>query len=131
MERPAGGEGNPRRSEKLPRSAILRRRAVLQNIRTRGRRRSNRWIVLTVEVCPEKEKAQAAFLTPKRIGAANVRNRLRRRMREIHRRYVAPGEAKRLWLWSARPEAAQISFQDLKEAMLQLCSEQKSNRRSP
>ncbi len=132
MESPASGASNPRRRETLPRRRILRRRSVLLGVRERGKRRSNRWIVLLMEKGPAEEGSQAAFLTPKRIGAATVRNRLRRRMREVYRRFIAPEAEDRRWVWSARPDAAKITFTELKDAMLQLCppSEQKSSRRS-
>lgn len=132
MEQPASGALSPRRREKLPRRQIIRRRTVIQGLRTQGKRQSNRWLVLLVQEAAGAEESQAAFFTPKRIGAAHLRNRLRRRMREVYRRFIAPevtGE-KRLWLWSARPEAASMTFVELKEAMLQLSDRQKISRRS-
>jgi ribonuclease P protein component len=129
METPDRGEVNRQRSEKLPRSRILRRRSVLRKIRTEARRRANRCMVLLVEPCTDERQSQAAFLTPKRIGSAHVRNRLRRQMREIYRRYLDIGAENRFWVWLARTGAAQSSFAELKEAMLQLCEAQKSSRR--
>jgi len=86
-------------------------------------------MVLLVEPCTDERQSQAAFLTPKRIGSAHVRNRLRRQMREIYRRYLDIGAENRFWVWLARTGAAQSSFAELKEAMLQLCEAQKSSRR--
>ena len=39
------------------------------------------------------ETGTVAFLTPKRLGPATVRNQLRRRMREIYRRHLAQPDA--------------------------------------
>ncbi len=129
MERPDRSEESPRRSESLPRRRILRRRSVLQRIRVHAKRRSNRWVVLLAEPCPDEAQSQVAFLTPKRIGDAHVRNRLRRQMREIYRRYIEMGSEKQFWVWLARPNAVKSTFAELKEAMVQLGEAQKSNRR--
>ncbi len=59
-----------------------------------------------------------AFLTPKRLGPAAVRNRLRRRMREIHRRELASQAGAHYLIWVARPAALELDFAQLKAAML-------------
>lgn len=131
MESTASGEKSPGPSEKLPRRNIIRRRSVLQHVRARGKRRSNRWCALTSEPCPPGEKARVAFLTPKHLGSAVVRNRLRRQMREIYRRFIGATEKNRYLVWSARSDAARAEFAQLKDAMLQLSAPQKSNRLGP
>ncbi len=84
--------------ESLPRGKIIRRRAVFDRARAQGRRVTNRHLVLNLlprDALPPGETGTAAFLTPKRVGAATVRNRLRRRMREIYRReLMRPGETR-------------------------------------
>jgi ribonuclease P protein component len=49
-----------------------------------------------------------------------VRSRLRRRMREIHRRELAQPEEKAYLIWIARPPALELSFEELKHAMRSL-----------
>ena len=71
-------------------------------------------------VVPGAELADVAFLTPKRIGGAVVRNRLRRRMREIYRRIPSVKGAPAFVVWIARPSAAGLSFDDLKTCMTAL-----------
>lgn len=61
-----------------------------------------------------------AFLTPKRLGAATQRNRLRRRMREIYRRHVAKSPENSYLVWVARPPALELDFEELKKCMTQL-----------
>ena len=117
----------PRRSgiasEKLPRARLIRRRATFTATRERGRRTTNRWLTLSVLVrdpAEAGEQAEVAFLTPKRIGSAVIRNRLRRRMREIYRRAVPPDAASFYLVWIARPPAAELPFAELRDCMTAL-----------
>ncbi len=107
-------------SEGLPRAAIIRRRAVFDTARKSGRRVSTRHFLLNFlarEAAPG-DSGSAAFLTPKRLGPAAVRNRLRRRMREIHRRELAGLAASHYLIWVARPAALELDFAQLKATML-------------
>ncbi len=66
------------------------------------------------------ETGEVAFLTPKRLGSATVRNRLRRRMREIYRRELALDQENSFLVWIARPSAIDLSFDELRQAMTAL-----------
>jgi len=109
-------------SEKLPRARLIRRRTIFTATRERGRRVTNRWMTLSVlprDPAAAPDASEVAFLTPKRIGGAVVRNKLRRRMREIFRR--TPDTARDVYLvWIARPAAADLPFAELKECMTTL-----------
>jgi ribonuclease P protein component len=109
-------------SEKLPRARLIRRRTTLTATRERGRRTTNRWMTLSVlprDPAATTDTAEVAFLTPKRIGDAVIRNKLRRRMREIYRRTT--GVTREAYLvWIARPTAADLPFDELRECMLTL-----------
>jgi ribonuclease P protein component len=110
-------------SESLPRSRIIRRRGVFDTARNKGRRISSRHFVLNFiarEAVTSGETGTVAFLTPKRLGPATVRNKLRRRMREIYRRDLARPEETAYLVWIARPPAVELSFEDLKQAMRSL-----------
>jgi ribonuclease P protein component len=78
-------------------------------------------MTLIASPCPEGQDAQVAFLIPKKVGPAVVRNQVRRRMREIHRRKLAPIAPARLRLWLAKPLAAKLSFAELTLVMQRLC----------
>jgi ribonuclease P protein component len=110
-------------SEKLPRTRIVRRRSIFDATRARGKRTANRWMTLSVlprDPAQVADVSVAAFLTPRRIGGAVVRNRLRRRMREIYRRAIfAPVDDVYL-IWIARPPAVELAFDELKECMTTL-----------
>ncbi len=66
------------------------------------------------------DPATVAFLTPKRLGPATVRNGLRRRMREIYRRHLARPVEDCYLVWIARPPALELGFEELKECMTKL-----------
>jgi ribonuclease P protein component len=110
-------------SESLPRARVIRRRAIFDATRAKGRRVNNRWFTLSFlprDAAPPGETGYVAFLTPKRIGPATVRNRLRRRMREIYRRHLqAPSETRYL-IWIARPPALELEFEPLRLRMTEL-----------
>ncbi len=108
------------RSESLPRSRVIRRRAVFDATRLKGRRVSNRFMALNFlprDAVDSGETGSVAFLTPKRVGAATKRTQLRRRMREIHRRYLATPGGKDYLVWIARPPALELPFEELKKCM--------------
>jgi ribonuclease P protein component len=75
---------------------------------------------LSRDAMPPGETGSVAFLTPKRLGAATVRNKLRRRMREIYRRELAQPQESAYLVWIARPPALELSFEELKKAMRDL-----------
>ena len=105
----------------MPRARIIRRRGTFDLTRQRGRRFNNRWFTLSflVQDAARPDSAQVAFLTPKRLGPAVVRNRLRRRMREIYRRHLDPPQGVYL-VWIARPPALDLPFEELKKNMAEL-----------
>jgi len=107
-------------SQALPRARIIRRRVVFDASRNKGRRVSNRYMALNFlphAAVKPGETGTVAFLTPKRLGAATVRNKLRRQMREIYRRHLAqPAETDYL-VWVARPPVLELPFEELKKCM--------------
>jgi len=109
-------------SEKLPRARLIRRRTIFTAARERGHRVTNRWMTLSIlprDPAAAPDTSEVAFLTPKRIGGAVIRNKLRRRMREIYRRTAgAPRDVYLVWI--ARPTAADLPFDELKECMTTL-----------
>jgi len=110
-------------SEALPRSRIIRLRAVFDTARNKGRRVTSRHFILNFiprDALAAAETGSVAFLTPKRLGPATVRNKLRRRMREIHRRDIARPDETSYLIWIARPPALELSFDQLKKAMRDL-----------
>ena len=83
---------------------------------------SNRFIALNFmpHDLAKPDQASVAFLTPKRLGGAVKRNQLRRRMREIYRRYLALPAEEAYLIWVARPPALELPFEELKKCMTEL-----------
>jgi ribonuclease P protein component len=83
---------------------------------------AHRGPVLVLGVLPQKEERlfRAGFVTSKRIGGAVVRNRVRRRLRDIIR--TEQGRVREgVWIVIiARPAAARASYGALKDEWLRL-----------
>jgi len=111
---------DPTPSQALPRARVIRRRGVFDATRLKGKRVSNRFMALNhlpKEAVKSGETGEVAFLTPKRLGAANKRTQLRRRMREIYRRHLARPSEQMFLIWIARPPALELPFEELKKCM--------------
>jgi ribonuclease P protein component len=120
---PASEGASQPQLQSLPRDRIIRRRTIFEATRLKGRRVSNRWMTLNFlprEAAQPGETGRVAFLTPKRLGAAHVRNQLRRRMREIYRRHLAQPEESDYLIWVARPPVLELPFDELKKCMTAL-----------
>ncbi len=78
------------------------------------------WLVLGVLPVAEERLVRAGFVTSKRVGGAVVRNRVRRRLREIvrtHQHELRPG----FWIvLIARPSAARATMRELEHDWLRL-----------
>jgi ribonuclease P protein component len=105
----------------LPRARIIGRKSTLFRIRQDGRRRVTSFVQLAVMVQTDPAHGTVAFITPRSLGSAVVRNKIRRRMREIYRRQLAPtGRAGFYYVWTARSGAVSGTFEQLRDTMLQL-----------
>ena len=87
-------------------------------MRARGRTVQGRFLRLSVVMDRAVEATRFGLVTSKRVGGAVIRNRVRRRLREIcrlHRAMLAPG-----WLVVvvAKPAAAEATFSELRDEWL-------------
>jgi len=90
----------------------LRRRADFDRVFQQGRHNSGRLLAVR-SVQNELAWSRFAYAVPKRVGKAVVRNKVRRRLREILR--ALPLEEGYDVVISVRPEAAQSTFYALKQ----------------
>ena len=73
------------RDESLPKNEILKSNADFKKIIYSGRRIDKRFIsVYSLKSFPPARKV--GFIVAKRIGKAHIRNKIKRRMREIYRK---------------------------------------------
>lgn len=103
----------------MPKLATLRRRADFDAVMRSGTARSHRLIVLRW-LRTDRADARIGFSTPRSLGGAVVRNRVRRRLREVVRErldFIGGG-----WdlLLIARPEAAAVGYAELRAAFATL-----------
>lgn len=68
----------------------------------------------------EERRVRAGFITSKRVGGAVQRNRARRRLREIFRKYQHEISAGTWIVMIASSRAARASFQELEADWLRL-----------
>jgi ribonuclease P protein component len=100
----------------MPALPTLRRRADFEAITRRGSSRSTPLLVLRW-LRTDRSDSRVGLSTPRSLGGAVQRNRVRRRLREILRRRldeIGPG-----WdlLIIARPAAGPATFADLGDAV--------------
>ncbi|MGA2071937.1 MAG: ribonuclease P protein component [Terriglobia bacterium] len=106
-------------SQTFPKSSRLLRRGEFRRVYDEGRRRSAS--LCTVFVRPNGlPQSRLGVTTPARLGKAVLRNRLRRRLREVFRRHRAqlPGG----WdiLVNPREPVATVPFRSLEGELLRL-----------
>jgi ribonuclease P protein component len=104
----------------LPKARRLTLSAEFARVKGQGRTERGRCLVLGVAPVAEEKSYRAGFITPKHIGTAVVRNRVRRRLRDILRTNQL---RLRTGLWLvvvARPYAANATYQQLRDEWLRL-----------
>ncbi len=100
----------------VPAFPTLRRKADFDALGRQGTARSSRLLVLR-SLRTDGPETRVGLSTPRSLGGAVQRNRVRRRLRELvseRHRSIGPG-----WdlLLIARPEAATASHAELREAL--------------
>ena len=110
----------PARQFTFPKSRRLTLSAEFEHLKKNGRAQRGGLIVLSVVSTNDSTRFRAGFITPKHIGTAVTRNRVRRRLRDIVRR-EQPRLQTGVWIVVvARPYAANATHQQLKDEWLRL-----------
>ncbi len=99
----------------MPPLSMLRHRADFDAILRSGTARSHRVLVLRWRQT-DRAETRVGFSTPRSIGGAVVRNRVRRRLRQIARERIHGIGAGYDLLLIARPDAATATFAELRSA---------------
>jgi len=104
----------------FPKTKRLTLSAEFARVKGQGTTQRGRLMVLGAMKDKSEESFRAGFVTPKHIGSAVDRNRVRRRLRDIvrtHQPRLNPG----LWIVVvARAYAANATYQQLKDEWLRL-----------
>jgi len=109
-----------RRNLSFPKAKKLTRTAEFDRVREEGRKFRGSFLTLGVLPGAGAGKMRAGFITSRRTGGAVVRNRLRRRLREIVRHHQH-AIADRTWLVIiASPHAGRASYAELEAEWLRL-----------
>ena len=110
----------PRRSLTFPRARRLTRPPEFTRVRTEGKAQRGALLIVGSLKLEDEAPARIGFVTSKRVGSAVVRNRVRRRLREIVRRHqheLCTG----FWVVViARPAAARATYGALEDEWLRL-----------
>lgn len=104
----------------FPKTRRLTLTAQFARVRTEGQNVRGRLLILGFLRTERTERFRAGFVTSKRIGGAVLRNRVRRRLRDVVR---TQQERLREGFWFvviARPAAARASYRALKDEWLRL-----------
>ena len=106
----------------LPSPFRLRRSDDIARVRHKGRRWQHPLIVLFVNVQPQESSSVSrfAFVAGRHIGRATVRNRAKRRVREIVRHHLDTLKPGHDCLWVVRPPIVVAEYAELERAVLEL-----------
>jgi ribonuclease P protein component len=104
----------------FPKAKRLTRPVEFGRVKSEGTVHRGRALVLGVLAKADEKQFRAGFVTSKRIGGAVVRNRVRRRMRNIVRTEQGKLRSGFWFVVIARPFAARASYEVLKDEWLRL-----------
>jgi ribonuclease P protein component len=97
----------------LPQQARVRRPQQFRLVTRTGRRAGGRTVIAHLLLAPDGESAKVGFVVSRAVGSAVVRNRVKRRLREILRARLASLPSGCMLVVRAQPAAADSSQADL------------------
>ena len=103
-----------------PKTRRLTLTSQFARVRSEGQNVRGRLLILGFLRAERTERFQAGFVTSKRIGGAVVRNRVRRRLRDVVRTQQGRLREGFWFVVIARPAAARASYRALKDEWLRL-----------
>jgi ribonuclease P protein component len=99
----------------LPKGLRLARAADFARARAEGRSYPGRFLLLSIVSDPDITGWKCGIITPRKLGNAVVRNRIRRRVRELVRAEQGRLHAGQWLVVVARWRSAQASFAELQQ----------------
>jgi ribonuclease P protein component len=110
----------PRGSLSFLKSRRLRHRSEYARVRKDGSMRHGKLLVLNVAPMENSGPSRAGFVTSRRIGGAVVRNRIRRRLREIVRQHQHELQRGFWFVLIAKNGAVSATYRSLEDEWLRL-----------
>jgi ribonuclease P protein component len=104
----------------FPKTKRLTLPSEFARVKGQGTTERGRYLVLGAAKVKEEKFFRAGFITPKHIGTAVVRNRIRRRLRDIVRTQQTRLRAGFWLVVVARPYAVNATYDELKDEWLHL-----------
>lgn len=104
----------------LTRKRRMRQWGEFQNVRQKGQSAAGRYLVLGVLADDEMTDRRFGFITSKKTGKAVTRNLLRRRLREIVRRWGDHLPRNLMLVSIARWRASEATYQELERDWLKI-----------
>jgi ribonuclease P protein component len=104
----------------FPKTRRLTRTSDFDRVKEAGHPERGRFIVLAALAVQNSGVARAGFITSGRLGSAVVRNRVRRRLREIVRKHQHDLREDFWIVVIARPDATKASYRALEDEWLRL-----------
>jgi ribonuclease P protein component len=110
----------PAKNLSFPKTRRLTATSQFELVRKAGRTQRGKLLMLGVLASKTNDGLRAGFVTSRKIGGAVLRNRVRRRLREIVRKHqheiVDP-----VWVVTiARTDAARVTYRQLEDEWLRL-----------
>jgi ribonuclease P protein component len=106
----------------LPKTRRLTRPSEYERVKHDGFTRRGKLLMLNVAPMDNSGPWRVGFVTSRRVGGAVVRNRVRRRLREIVRKHQHDLRAGFWMVLVARRDAANASYQQLEHEWLRLAT---------
>jgi ribonuclease P protein component len=108
------------RSLSFSKGRRLTRASEFERVKQAGYAQRGKLVLLGVLAVQNSGACRVGFVTTRRLGSAAIRNRVRRRMREIVRRHQNDLREDHWMVLVARPDAARASYHALEDEWLRL-----------
>lgn len=114
-------------SNTFEKSKRIRKRREFLRVQRYGFRSFGRFVVVIAERSSLSSSGKIGITVPKKIGAAHVRNKIKRRIRHVFRLAQALFQEKNLVI-IARSSSSAAPFEDLKTDIVEVCARLKRDR---